>query len=526
MCAQSKRRRDLSVYSLVVLLIHRHMLCSVSAERGIDDVGYSIHYSIGASDPVVIAGVEFRAYENAWSVAFEAPYVDGVLIFALCHEPCPFVSSHYHLLECTQMLSVIQDPLWHNQYIASHAEDGQTLCEAIVSSPDAFQDGVNNILSDTSGGALLRLRSRHTLVIFNEPEVVESWMTNVQQQLSLSFRVTHIEVVGGKFGVRHFLDTVLLQGWTQRAESLQGVLTLALRNRCTAIGLSAPEFGSVRTVTVAGRNRCVWECRGDMIRQPYNSEPATQAQLDPSRPEHAILAVKYKCVQLPKVWVASVFGFTVETNLSVSDIGYAQTLFDAVDRLSLAVGRDLAAAGIEGVMLFSIKNTVYHTSFADRIDELQASACSIANVFDSTCTDGSSTVRNPDYVYGRRLLSSSEAQVEGLFISGDVNVFSQQSKREEHLSLLRTVLVSAIIQNSALLSDSNGSAVLRNIADIDFSEIVSFTVPTKTQNETPNPTNPTVPRTAADDVGNLLATIAGVVGCVIVFALCVTSMGK
>jgi hypothetical protein len=273
MCAPSKRRRDLSVYSLVLLLIHRHMLCSVSAEGGIDDVGYSIHYSIGASDPVAIAGVEFRAYENAWSVAFEAPYVDGVLIFALCHEPCPFVSSHYHLLECTQMLSSIQDPLWHNQYIASHAEDGQTLCEAIVSSPDRFQEDVNNILSDTSGGALLRLRSRHTLVIFNEPEVVDSWMTNVQQELSLSFRVTHIEVVGGRFGVRHFLHTVRLQG---SVPPLQGVLTLALRNGCTAIGLSAPDFGSVRTVNVAGRDRCVWKCRGDMIRQPYNSQPPTQ----------------------------------------------------------------------------------------------------------------------------------------------------------------------------------------------------------------------------------------------------------
>lgn len=505
------------MYSLVPLLIHSHMLCSPGAQG---DTGY-VDYSIGASEPMRLTGAEFHAYENAWSVTFEVPDANSVLMFALCHEPCPAVSSHYRQLECSQMLSIVGDPQWHNEYMATHVADGQMLCEAIRSSPELVKAGITNVLSDSAGGALVRVRPPHTLVIFNEQEVMDTWMKPVGEEISFSFRATQLDVVAQDFGVRHFVHTVRLLSSTQRNDLRQGGLTFALGNGCTAIGLSAPDFGSVRGVSVGGRLRCVWECRGDMLRQPYNSEPPTVQQLNVSHQEYALLPVKYACLELPSAWVAVVFGFIVETSLTASDIGYAQALFDAVDRLALVVGREIASAGIVGIMIFSITDSVYHTSFADRIGELQAAACTVANVPDSTCTDGASTVTNPDYVYSRRLLSTSEAKVEGLFISDDNAVFSQPSAREQHLNLLRTVLVSAIVEHSGLLSDDNGSTVLRNIEDIDFSQIVSFTIPTEnTHNES------TVPKTAADDVENSLTTIASLLGGVIIFALCLTCICK
>jgi hypothetical protein len=103
------------------------------------------------------------------------------------------------------------------------------------------------------------------------------------------------------------------------------------------------------------------------------------------------------------VWVAAIFGFTVETALTPSDIGYAQALFDAVDRLSLVVKMELAEAGLQGIMVFSVKNSLYHTSFADRVSQLQQAACAIANSPDDKCKEASNTIRNPDYVYRRRL---------------------------------------------------------------------------------------------------------------------------
>ena len=492
-------------------------MCCTRAQASINDVAYNI----GASEPMRLTGAEFHAYENAWSVTFSVPDVNSVLVFALCREPCPAVSSHYRQLECSEMLSIVGDQQWHNEYMATHAADGHVLCEAIRTAPGLVKAGVDNVLSDIAGGALVRVRPPHTLVIFNEQEVMDTWMKPVGEEMSLSFRATQLDVVGGHFGVRHFVHTVRLLSSTQRNDFRQGGLTFALRNGCTAIGLSAPDFGSVRSVSVGGRLRCVWECRGDMLRQPYNSEPPTAQQLNASHAEYALLAVKYACLELPSAWVAVVFGFTVETSLTASDIGYAQALFNAVDNLALVVGREIAAAGIAGIMIFSITDSVYHTSFADRIGQLQEAACTVANVPDATCSDGASTVANPDYVYSRRLLSSSEAKVEGLFISGDTAVFSEQSGREQHLNLLRTVLVSSIVENSALLSDGNGSTVLQNIEDIDFSEIVSFTVPSKNTNNESTPTP--VPSDAGADVSALLVIIGSVICCFCVLALCIVT---
>jgi len=284
----------------------------------------------------------------------------------------------------------------------------------------------------------------------------------------------------------------------------QGAITFALLNRCTAAGLSAPEFGIVRSIKVAGRLRCVWDCRGDMLRQPYNSEPPTREQLNKSSSEYSLLSEKYACVALPSSYVASVFGFTVETNLSTSDIGYAQSVFDAVDKLSVAVNEEMRAQGITGIMIFSIKNSAYHTSFADRLASVQQSACAVADIETSDCGENSQSVTNPDYVYrrrllsrgllsrgllsrgllsrgllSRRLLSVGYTEIEGLFISDDSSVFADSAKRKENLKMLRSALVSAVVEHSSLLSDTDGNPFVLNVDNIDFQEIVVFTLPKK-----------------------------------------------
>ena len=78
-------------------------------------------------------------------------------------------------------------------------------------------------------------------------------------------------------------------------------------------------------------------------------------------------------------------------------------------------------------MFFSIKDTVYHSSFAQHIAELQKSVCFIAAVNSSDCAAASRAVTNPDYVYSRRLLQSkvvkrlAQAKIEGVFIADVTN---------------------------------------------------------------------------------------------------------
>jgi hypothetical protein len=437
-------------------------------------------------------------------------------VFVLCREPCPPITTQYRIYEYLPMLSIIGGQQWHNQYISTHVADGEVFCNSIRSAPADVQGGVDRILSDSNGRALVRFRHPNTLVIFYEEEVVLHWMILMSDEFGVSFRATHIEVVGQHFGLRHFIDHVLLLNSTQRFDFVRGGLTFTLRNSCTTIGLSAPEFGNLHSVLEAGRLRCAWECRGDMLRQPYNSAPPTKEQLNASSLEYAVLPVKYACVQLPSVWVAAIFGFTVETALTPSDIGYAQALFDAVDFLTLVVKMELAAAGLQGIMVFSLKKSLYHTSFADRLSQLQQAACAIANSPDDKCKEASNTIRNPDYVYIRRLLSSSQTQIGGLFVSGEEKVFAQPNEREKHLTLLRTSLVSAIHEHAPVLGG------LQNVEDIDFSEIIAFETPVTEDKTTqaPTPTN-----SVEANVGGLLLLISCLLDAVCVLALCFVSSG-
>jgi hypothetical protein len=106
-------------------------------------------------------------------------------------------------------------------------------------------------------------------------------------------------------------------------------------------------------VNASGRLACAWFCREDMVKVPYNSAPPTRAQVNASTREYAELPVKYECLAPPPEWTATVFGLTMETEMLLTEGEYAQTLFDAVDRLAAAVRRSLVG-DCEGIVLLSV----------------------------------------------------------------------------------------------------------------------------------------------------------------------------
>lgn len=532
--------RVMAVDLLVLLSVY--CVCVEGAESSEGEIATEM-YSIGTSDMLHLTGATFHAYENAWSVDMERQEADGnvVLVFALCEQPCArdgetdrWQADRYYMVDCPALLLAVNAPPWHNAYVAAQVADaaaGPAFCDGIRSAPVGMQAHASSILSDAAGGALVRLRSPLSMVVFNEPEFLRQWTVpagaNSSDVLSLSFRVTQVAAVGDKFAVRHAVHTLLLRTPPQR------VLTLALRNGCTAIGLGAPAFGSVRSAVVGGRARCVWECRADMLREPYNSQPPTLAQLDPADPEYAKLSTKYACVPLPPAWVATVFGFVVETQLSPTDVGYAQALFDAVDRLAAAVRQDLAAAGEQGIIVFSIRDSLYHSSFKDRLRELQSASCVAAGASPAACTAASSTVQNPNYAYqSRRLLSSSAqlspAQVEGLLVSSQTSAWQEPTQREQQVTALRSVLRSAVVKHTPLLADADGTPLVQNIEDIDFAEIVTFAVPPPSAPGTTPVDGGTSPTPAAPPGGSgiravntALVTLGGILCGVVAVALCI-----
>jgi hypothetical protein len=456
---------DSTFYFLLLLL-----KCWVLSE-------YTSNFLIEANEKFEVLGATYHAFENAWSISLNIPALQSVLVFGVCREPCPHVSMEYQIHSCMSILSILKDINWYNEYFSSSRIDNESICEDLRSS-NTIQGQIDKILSDKSGAALMRFRHPNSLVVFYEQEVVTNWMAASDNMFGLTFRATQIEILGPNFGVRHFTGHVLLLNATQRSDFINGGLTFLLRNSCTAKGFSAPEFANVHGVSEAGRVRCVWECRGDMMKTPYNSAPPTVQQLNTSSAEYALLDEKYACIKIPEVYVAVIFGFTVDTAFAPSDIGYEQALFDAIDKLSYNVKLELSAAGLNGIIVFSVKDTSYHKSFSERLQQLQRATCLLANVPSPECDRFSDTVQNPNYVYRRRLLST-ETTIEGLFISGDKEVFEQSNVREQHLNQLRSSLVDSLQEHSS----SIGS--LQNLQDIDFSQIVSF--------QTPKPVLPTTP---------------------------------
>jgi hypothetical protein len=451
---------------------------------------YTSNYLIEANEKFEVLGATYHAFENAWSISLNIPPLQSTLVFGVCREPCPHLSTEYQIHSCMSMLSIVKDFNWYNDYFSSSTMDNESICENLRIS-NTIQGQIDKVLSDRSGAALIRFRHPNSLVIFYEQEVVTNWMSATDNMFGLTFRATQIEVLGPNFGIRHFIQHVLLLNATQRSDFMNGGLTFMLRNSCTAKGFSAPEFANVHGVSEAGRVRCVWECRADMLKTPYNSAPPTVQQLNTSSSEYALLDEKYACIKIPEIYVAVIFGFTVDTAFAPSDIGYEQALFDAIDRLSYKVKSELFEAGLDGIMVFSLKETLYHKSFADRLQQLQRATCLLANIPSLECDKFSNTVQNPNYVYRRRLLST-ETVIEGLFISADKQVFEQASVREQHLNVLRSSLVDSIQEHSSLIGS------LQNLQDIDFSEIISF--------QAPEPVLPTTPAPPTIDDNNQVSS--------------------
>jgi hypothetical protein len=202
----------------------------------------------------------------------------------------------------------------------------------------------------------------------------------------------------------------------------------------------------------------------------------------PADPEYAQLSTKYACVPLPQAWVATVFGFVVETQLSPTDVGYAQALFDAVDRLAAAVRQDLSAAGEQGIIVFSIRDSVYHSSFNDRLRELQSASCVAAGASPAACAAASSTVQNPNYAYQSRRLLSRVLSCLLRRWKACLYLPRHQPGRSRHNSSSKSRLSAPscappVVKHTPLLADADGTPLVRNIEDIDFAEIVTFAVP-------------------------------------------------
>ena len=178
----------------------------------------------------------------------------------------------------------------------------------------------SHILDDSRGAALVCLWPPLVLVIFIDNGYLNVRTTSQPSgEVSLKVRVTQVAPLVKSFLVNWFVFEVHLR------RPKHNILTIVLRKPCTDLGFSAPEFGNNAKQIVLGRKLCVWNCRGDMIRTPYNSVTATHEQLNVSMQQYTELPIKYDCWHLPSVWMAVLYELTLGVSMMLSDSGYAQS---------------------------------------------------------------------------------------------------------------------------------------------------------------------------------------------------------
>jgi hypothetical protein len=457
-------------------------------------------------DVVTVLRADYHAYDNAWSVYLskDTGYVDDVLIVEVCRPPCSqtLVSADDDEtnIDCAALLTSFNHTGWYNVFLSSQLQSHSQLCDSIRQHSATLQSDVNRVLDNRAGAALVRLRAPLVLVIFNDEHLVDAWSSSADPEfVALTVRVSRVYSHQSVFAVHRSLLRLRL------GRPMQSLLTLSLQNPCTALGFSAPAYGSVASVDVRGRQRCMWNCRGDRVRTPYNAAPPTREQLNVSSPQHAALLLPYECRALPSAWAATFFELTLETSMLPSDSEYAQPFYDTLDLLAAAVERNFTPAGSHMVLLATRDSPYHPVSFEQWARDLLQAACA---------TSGCGVVReltNPHFFYQRRLLAVQrpvvpgtvpgtvpelfDVRVEGVCISSNATSLQTDSGRMQLLTDLRARLAAPRV---------DGGVDIKGVVDVDFSKMLFVDTVSPAPPPSPPPSAPASPPESAD-VDSLLS---------------------
>ena len=437
-----------------------------------------------AESELQIAHVYWRAAENAWEVSFvhalQLQSID-LLVFELCLPPCYHQKTlDAHMLSCSGLANAFKQPAFYNDYMLRNANNSMQLCAEMSSQHSSVQRLVSRVLTASNGAPLALVRAPLLLMLFNEPELHDKWTKIVSLDFfSIAVRVSYVTIIQSHFVLRRDIVHIEL-----RLPALQA-MTFGVENFCTASGFSAPEFGAVSLQNISGSMRCVWKCRADMVKIPFNSEPATQEQLNVSNAQYALQHVKYSCLSLPTDWQAILFELTLETQMILAYTEYSQPLLNAIDRLAEAV-RQSVLRGKEGFVILSIPNEL---SYAQSLQELLAAWHAAQCKVQGNLECGSlSEVDNPSYASSRRRMLSHalrNIRVEGIYIvQASTSVLEQDSEGvQEQLTNtedLRKTLVEAVAQHIDLINSVDSTMLISAVQDV---QIVKIFVSSETKHE-------------------------------------------
>jgi len=364
------------------------------------------------------ANVVYKAFKDEWMVTFDGPHAAETFTYVIpqvCRaeaSSCGIGQISFAHVACGSVADLLLDASWFNENAAADI-DPVTTC------PRSFQDATDaqvllgSVMPETfvyvTVPLSLSIRNNETLLArFDRGGTAHEWSLTVRL-LFLTEMLLGTERI---FTVRRYVAHVAL------SKPDASLATLSVQSACAAVGLRAPLDAQLKMRTVADGSRvCVWVCRVDAMRTPWNSAPSPWGE--------------GQCRPLPKYFTALEFAFIVDTNLQgVVPSRVSQAFLDSLDGFGARIEASLQKYETSLVAVTMPGSDFDTTPWREWLHEFIAFSHRHENVLGNNSTLVVEALRelgyytetiNPDFAYpSLRRYSVQDVTIKGVWFTRDV----------------------------------------------------------------------------------------------------------
>lgn len=270
--------------------------------------------------PLGSTSVTYKPFRDAWVVSFDISTSTALrytlAIPQICTSSCHVASLNYMGLNCAEVNNLLLDPAWFNEMAVSDIGE-KTQCPRSFANWNEAQ----YLLGAVNLRSTIYMTMPTALTIHNDFTFLSTFDANGRNSTSwaITFRIiflTAIEVGNvHRFSVRLYVGTVIL------TKPLASMATLAVTNACRMLGLLAPPNSHLKMHVGADKQPvCMWDCRIDAMRSPWNLYPKTREEIKSVKD----IGV---CRPLTKYFTAVEFMFIIDTAMISSNAERLNSLF-------------------------------------------------------------------------------------------------------------------------------------------------------------------------------------------------------
>lgn len=327
-------------------------------------------------------------------------------------QPSTCGSSSTHALDCAGMRHFFTDPHWINENVVIDNVSGCPvgLSTSVTSATDVYQTQLKMACSLRSG-FLCVLFPSGLQITRNDTQLSRFNQINSTDTVHIRIRMLHLTFVSNikRYEIHSICSTVHVV----KPVTLDAVVSI--QNECASRGLRAPEFSSMRlTRHMSGLETCVWDCRPDYVRWPWNSDPLLKTQVESNYK---------KCRPISRSFVSVQFTLQVEMHVSVvvpallstTVLDYLNVLAAQIEQAFLNTHSNIA----DVIVLLGVQESRYQTQ---EFDDIITKCVAFHKTQEYHHVIEVSQTTQPQTGNMRRISHTTDIQVQGILITHSVDM--------------------------------------------------------------------------------------------------------